>query len=204
MTTSELIKLLQAEDPSGNAHIRLSDGVIIGVERKPGYWDGAYYYIDENKRYVRSTRNEKIDIHTITSEDYIWDNHMDYNPYLNDKNAAWQRLKDLFVFDTYESKHNEDIKDSFYNNLKKEFDEYCEYMIDYSKKLVNELITNIENGFKYQFFEQNERFDKWRVVNDKGETLNNLYHGYAEALKYNNSFKSIIVDNHIEYIINNG
>jgi len=73
MTTSELIKLLQKEDPSGRLHVRVGNGTPIGVEQKPGYWDGAYSYIDTDGNYIISVKDTKIDIDTIDVEGFIWD-----------------------------------------------------------------------------------------------------------------------------------
>jgi hypothetical protein len=37
MTTGELIKILQKEDPEGKNHIRIGGGILYAVELKPGY-----------------------------------------------------------------------------------------------------------------------------------------------------------------------
>lgn len=62
MTTGQLIKLLQEADPSGEAHMRMEGGIPWFVECKPGYYDGAYSYIDENKNFVYSTEGWKVDV----------------------------------------------------------------------------------------------------------------------------------------------
>lgn len=73
MTTGELIKLLQEEDPSGKLHVRLfGDGIPCFCEVKPGYWDGPYAYIENNK-WIQSTEGSKVDIYTKDINDFIWD-----------------------------------------------------------------------------------------------------------------------------------
>jgi len=52
MTTGEFIKMLQEEDPSGKAHLRMDGGIPWFEECKAGYYDGPYSYIDENKNFV--------------------------------------------------------------------------------------------------------------------------------------------------------
>ena len=74
MTTAELIKLLQEEDPGGNAHVRVSGGVITGAQLKEGYWDGAYSYIQDGK-YITSRDGMKVDLWTESFEDFIWNDN---------------------------------------------------------------------------------------------------------------------------------
>lgn len=74
MKSSDYIKMIQEEDPTGECHIRLEGGVPFCAERKPGYYDGAYSYIDEDGNYVISKEGGKVDIHCIDLEDFVWDN----------------------------------------------------------------------------------------------------------------------------------
>jgi hypothetical protein len=79
MKTKELIKLLQKEDPTGELHVRTqAGGAVIGVERKEGYWDGHYSYID-GEEYVISSLGEKIDLLEIDYEEWIMDHNGDYS-----------------------------------------------------------------------------------------------------------------------------
>ena len=73
MKSSELIKLIQKEDPTGELHVRLPGGIPFGVEAKPGYYDGAYSYIYEDGNYVISKEDAKLDIHCTDLEDFVWD-----------------------------------------------------------------------------------------------------------------------------------
>lgn len=50
MTTSEFIKLLQKEDPSGKLHVHVrGEGCPVFVNIEPGYYDGSYYFKEKDK-----------------------------------------------------------------------------------------------------------------------------------------------------------
>lgn len=72
MKTKELIKMLKEEDPSGEGYVRINGGAILCCEAKEGYWDGMYQYYKDGVWYM-SANNYKIDIHTISWEDIVWD-----------------------------------------------------------------------------------------------------------------------------------
>lgn len=78
MITEELIEQLKKEDPTGKCHVRMTGGAVLFCERKAGYWDGPYQYI-KDKKYIISTRGNKVDIHTSDYEDWIWDHDGDYS-----------------------------------------------------------------------------------------------------------------------------
>ena len=75
MKTKELIKLLKEADPTGEMHVRVGGGPIIGVDLKEGYWDGSYSYVerDEKGPYVWHESNEgyKVDVMTIDLFDFV-------------------------------------------------------------------------------------------------------------------------------------
>lgn len=62
MKTKELIKLLQQEDPTGEAHVRIDGAMPWFVEAKPGYYDGSYTYLDDDGCLIVSTTGTKVDI----------------------------------------------------------------------------------------------------------------------------------------------
>lgn len=72
MTTNEFIKELKKADPEGNCHVRLNGECPICVERKPGYYDGAYTYIEDGKFHV-STKGDKVDVMTYDLEWWLAD-----------------------------------------------------------------------------------------------------------------------------------
>jgi hypothetical protein len=76
MKVKELIKQLQDCDPE--AHIRIATDDVAAtpwfVEEKPGYWDGYYSYMEDGKL-IFSTEGNKVDLRVVDVEDFIWDNH---------------------------------------------------------------------------------------------------------------------------------
>lgn len=84
MKTKEFIELLKKEDPTGEGYIRVSEGAIIGVDKKAGYWDGKYKWYDSKSRELHiSSENYKIDVLTIDVDDIIWDEEGDMNKIRN-------------------------------------------------------------------------------------------------------------------------
>ena len=78
MKTKDFIKMLQEEDPSGEGYVRVQGGAILCVEWKEGYWDGLYETYDrETKVLHKSSKGYKIDVHTISAEDIVWDEEGD-------------------------------------------------------------------------------------------------------------------------------
>jgi hypothetical protein len=117
MKTKDLIALLQREDPTGEAHVRLDCGVPIAVIAKPGYWDGPYAYLDEDGNYVISALNNKIDIYTIDLEGYVSDLALDGMP--------WEEIKKKikFEFSCYQPHSSSEKKNRYLKSAKKVFDE---------------------------------------------------------------------------------
>lgn len=123
MKTKDFIKMLQKEDPSGEGYVRIGGGAIIFAETKLGYWDGPYEYKDENDVLVSSIQGYKIDIHTESMEDIVWecDGDMDkvrekirfeYQGYLDKGekriNDIWKSLEKKAEY--VREKHQESLK----------------------------------------------------------------------------------------------
>jgi hypothetical protein len=79
MKTKDFIEMLQKEDPTGECHVRLPGGIPWFAERKEGYWDGPYQFIDEDGNFVISIKENKVDINVLELEDFIWENKGDYS-----------------------------------------------------------------------------------------------------------------------------
>lgn len=80
MTTRELIAALQAQDPSGDLPVCLSDGgeAIHFVSREPGYYDGPYERLERNERGCivsarLTTQGEKVRLHHTSIATMIMD-----------------------------------------------------------------------------------------------------------------------------------
>jgi len=90
--------MLQKADPSGELHVRVAGGTPTFAERKEGYWDGYYTYIEDGKM-VFSTRGNKIDLHSMGSDDWVeryiddWEDRIEFDfTYLDD--TKMNRVKD--------------------------------------------------------------------------------------------------------------
>lgn len=173
MTTKDFIKMLQEADPEGTAHIRLRDGVPYHAERKPGYYDGPYSYINEEGKYVTTASGSKVDIYCKDPSSYVWNDEMDWNEFQEDPETAWMRLKSLFLFDfnTYvvQAQRQERI-DSFYSSLREIFDEYVSYTVETNKKYLNEMISKYKDGWR--FFQKKDaemKFYDWKMMDEDGK-----------------------------------
>jgi hypothetical protein len=71
--TKQIIALLKEEDPTGETHVRFKGGELIGFERKPGYYDGAYIYRNDDGKMVLTDKGEKIDVLCEDIKDIIWE-----------------------------------------------------------------------------------------------------------------------------------
>lgn len=129
MTTSELIKLLQEEDPEGNSHIRMNGGMPRFVIGKEGYWDGHYQYLDENGNFVTSIENDKIDIYSMDESEFVVDIYRD--------TISWEdvKLKFKFKLDGYcNIEHRKEIEDKVLLKAEEAF----KMMTEIKEKLKNE------------------------------------------------------------------
>lgn len=100
MKTKDFIKMLQDADPSGELHVRIRDGgspeyaVVL-----PGFYDGPYEYLQDGKLVI-SDKASKVDIYTISYEDWIWDKNGDISAIEldmedNGKERWQQRIDDM-------------------------------------------------------------------------------------------------------------
>lgn len=157
MKTSELIRRLQKEDPSGEAHVVVGNVDIFCIEMLPAYYDGAaqelirdpakspYYNISGGK-YKRS--GEKLQIHTMSISDALFDNAnlpIDYSELSPDRQVTVKQAHDQL------RKFVGDI------NNKLEYDTFKEWVKDKASKLMEDLEDL--DGISWQFFENNMSSD---------------------------------------------
>lgn len=82
MKTKELIKLLQKEDPSGEAECCVGNADVYYIESLPAYYDGCQQVLvrDPNNKYYNVigakfiSQGTKIDIRTLSISDAIFNN----------------------------------------------------------------------------------------------------------------------------------
>jgi len=122
MTTAEFIKILQKEDPSGTAHIRMSGGIPMGAELKAGYWDGPYSYIDEDGNWVYTTSGQKVDIWCTEIYDFVSEKIDTY------RRPSWDEIKSKFKFELGYSipEHRAERANSILKQAKEAYDESIE------------------------------------------------------------------------------
>jgi hypothetical protein len=120
MTTKEFIKMLQEADPTGEAHVRMSDGIPYLAEPKPGYWDGPYSYLDEDGNWVESSKGTKIDIWTMDIWDFV-ERQLDKNPDIEFESIK-EKIKFDFIGGTTENNQKYKI-DPLLKKAKEAFDE---------------------------------------------------------------------------------
>lgn len=116
MKTKELITLLQKEDPSGEAFVRINGNEVIwNVEGKEGYWDGPYNYIkkgnDRKYTWFSSTKGSKVDIITMNLIDFV-EMH----------NCNWEEIEKHIIVD-YDYCDNGKSEKEFLNCVKNAYEE---------------------------------------------------------------------------------
>lgn len=172
MTTKEFIEMLRKADPDGTAHIRMSGGVPYYAELKAGYWDGPYSYIDKDGKWIKTSQGVKVDIYCKEPSDYVWDNEMEWNPYTEPEEEAWERLKQLFVFDFNNycvPEQRQERIDAFLKDLKEDFDSYVEYQRKSTKEYLEEVLNKYKKGYRYfQKKDYKWKFYDWKILSPTG------------------------------------
>jgi hypothetical protein len=158
MTTSEFIKILQEADPKGTAHIRMEGGIPHFAERKPGYWDGAYSYIDEDNNYVTSTEGDKIDIHCIDISIHVES--------LMSKHKDLEDIKKKFVFNIGS---NQDRVDRVMKEVESAYKDFKEMDDEMYERQLEEAIKKADEGHRWF---QNKEVDNI----PEGEMNNHIYY----------------------------
>lgn len=126
MKTKDFIKMLQDADPTGEHHVRLNDGFPVFAELVEGYYDGSYNYIDDDGNFVRSNEDSKVDIMTMTIDDFV-------SQYYNEKeldNLEKIKSKIKFKLDGLSDENQrKESEDKFLILVKKSWDEWNEAVI---------------------------------------------------------------------------
>lgn len=171
MLTKDFIKMLQEEDPEGTSHIRI-DGrsVPTSVERKPGYWDGSYNYIDEKGNWVNSTMDSKIDIHFSEPEDIV-DTVLDNYRYSKlSEESLWEKVKEKFKFelDWLHEEKNMKEKECFLSPIKSYLHDVLVSEKRRNEEYLKEAIENLNNGWKYLQEKEGYKYYGWKITNGVG------------------------------------
>ena len=143
MTTKELIKLLQEEDPSGECHVRVGSGYPTWAERKEGYWDGPYMYEKDGKLHY-STKGMKVDIHTNDLEDWTT-NLVDRDNTISD-----DEIKEKIVFELGYVENSE-REEKFLENAKKYANEMRGIIKQVKQWSLWDIMSKIKDGWSIHF-----------------------------------------------------
>lgn len=141
MTTSQFIELLKKADPSGTAHIKLSDGIPLFVDSVEGIMDAPYSYLDEEGNYVFSTQGNKVEISTMDVWAFVEKNYH--------TGITWEEIKSKFKFDlTYKNKELiNDRTNALLTYAKSAFDS-VEQMHQYANSLDSQTLEDIGSIMK--------------------------------------------------------
>ena len=175
MTTGEFIKLLQEEDPSGTAHLRMSGGIPKHVELKAGYWDGPYSYFDEEGNWVYSIKDNKVDVYCEDIDDFVANK---INAY---RIPAWEDIKSKFRFElggyAVEGQRNERAENVL-KKAKETYDEIVEIEERFQAEYEAKAIERAKSG--WQFYQDMEvdnidlkpnfhHFYTWLIYDENGK-----------------------------------
>lgn len=172
MKTKELIKLLQEADPSGECHVRMPGGIPITAYRLPGYYDGAYEYIDKDGNWVVSITNDKVDIVTIDKETFICD---EYDDTLTPEDN-WNIIKEMIIVE-YDKSGKSEKYIQYMERFKKYFDQYANEEENSKERMTAKNIEQSNNGWTWfqnkladdgsiEF--NNHVFYTWLIYDEKG------------------------------------
>lgn len=149
MKTKELIKLLQEEDPSGELHVRITGtGIPYGCESKPGYWDGAYDYIDEDDNWVRTTEGSKVDIHCQDIDTFVSEQ---MHAHSLKGITSFEEIKKKFKTSTtyLNGKDNDEVYNNLIKDAKEAYDSWKEIVLNSYQQSLDEMIENANKGWKW-------------------------------------------------------
>ena len=146
MKTKDFIEMLQKEDPSGEGYVRINGGAIYWCEAKEGYWDGAYeYYDNENKTWHTSSSGYKIDVHTITWEDIVWE-----------EKGNMDKIKKRLKPDYSRYSRKKEYERNFWKKVKEEAVEAKTFFNKLHKEMYDRVMDKFNSGYTF-----------WTLNNDK-------------------------------------
>ena len=140
MKTKEIIKNLQEIDPSGEMHVRAPGGGAISFfEEKPGCWDGAYSYLDENGIYVTTTKGSKIDMSSTYIDDIV-------DKYEGDMEKIRKMIK--FDYTVYNKKQTREKVDEHWVSIEKSAKESRILNEKLTKDFTFEVLKMLKKGYR--------------------------------------------------------
>lgn len=203
MRVKDFIKMLEETDPTGEGFIMMSDGEVPHFfQQKPGYYDGAYSYLTEDGRMIRSTKENKVDTYSRGIDYVVWED-LDWaiskksreyilaegKAFMIDKEYWFEQLKTYFVFD---ESIPQTEKEEFFQKVRKEYDHWFNYKVESDKKWVDSARKEHEEGVR--FFQAKKKdehgWDTWREIHKDG-TKDGVCFGMIDALAESGSFSRV-------------
>lgn len=184
MKTKDLIKMLQEEDPEGECHVRIatenSVGTPLKAERKEGYWDGYYSYIEDEVMHF-SIAKEKVDLYIMNEEDWA-----ETYP------KTWESKVD-FHFNGYAYKEQQiDHIDRIKKRMFEVAEEVKEIDQQIKERQYSEMVEKIKNGWEIIDETRNEssyEIDPIEIHFVKDLSKEKLCIGYIKILKETDFFR---------------
>lgn len=201
MKVKDFIKMLQDADPTGEMHIRMPDGIPFAAEPKPGYWDGAYNYIDEEGNWVHTTENGKVDIHCMDVYEFV-DQMFGIRTY---NLPTWEEVSAKFIFNlgNINESQKEGRKKRILNNAREIFDELTETRMEWKSDGIERARAQAKIGWTWF---QNKLVDDhsiipnihvyytWKIFDENGEDEGSHVHN-VEPILYSGLFEKL--DNNV-------
>jgi hypothetical protein len=189
MKIGQLVKMIREADPTGEAFVMDEEfSVPRFFEEKPGYYDGAYYYIDDQGRYVKEDTGHKVDVHDNTLTWLVWEYLeweldkvkkqavLDGGVYLPTREEAWDVLMNMV---TYEDDVPIEFRNDINVRLEETFNEWIEHKKHSDVKWVDDTLKDVGKG--YRFFQSKDKdthgWTTWKMTKDPsllGKTYDEL------------------------------
>ena len=212
MKTKDFIKMIQEADPSGEMHIRMSDGIPYEAEPKPGYWDGPYSYIDDEGNWVCSTEGEKVDIHCKEIYSFV-DDMFDAGCY---NLPTWEKTSSKFRFELSYSNDGKrkSIEDAILNDAKEAYEEITECRQKMKSDSIERARAQAKTGWTWfqnkladdpSITPNIHKYYTWQIYNENGgEEPSNLNN--TEAVIHSGLFEKLDngkIEGYFEFKIKN-
>lgn len=198
MKSGELISMIKAADPSGNGLIMDSDGGIpYYFEEKPGYYDGAYRYIDKRGRLTFSIQEHKVDIGSKVISDMIWTNLeaeigrkkresvLNGTIYVVDEQEYMKIAKDQIVF-------HEGVPEEFKKNvmmtLEREFNDWMQFKVQNDEKWIEKTMNECRKGLRFYQTKEAQK-DGWKLWSTNTKEHEGVCFGMIDAITESGMFK---------------
>ena len=158
MKTKDIITKLKEVDPSGETHVRLGSGELVGFIRKEGYYDGAYIYINEDDKLpdivLKNVKHIQSVLGNLPYETIRKVLYRKYGLVVKDDND----IKDLYMI-TYNKKEKYKNNINLPEDCQKFQDPWQKYQRDEisQKKMIKEWKKSVGKGFIYLFINSKKR-----------------------------------------------